>query len=90
MRDAKPRDVDVPVAARFVRPDQHVRAVAQFLFEIGQRIAGIAGDRALPELLRDQALEQRGLRPSEIARLRGAGAAIARAMQITSRRKFMI
>ena len=72
MRDLKARDVDVPVAARLVRPDQHVGAIAQLHFEIGERIARIAGDRPLPELLRDQAFEQRRLGPAEIAGLREA------------------
>jgi hypothetical protein len=71
MRDPKSRDVDVPVAARLVRPDQHIGAIAQFLFEVGQRITRIAGDRARPELLRKQAFEQRRLGPSEIAGLYG-------------------
>ena len=72
MRDLKARDVDVPFAARLVRPDQRVGAVAQFLLEIGERIPGIAGDRPLPELFWNQAFEQRRLGAAEIAGLREA------------------
>ena len=72
MRDPEARNVDVPVAARLVRPDQRVGAVAQFFLEIGERIPGIAGDRSLPELFREQPLEQRRLGAAEITGLREA------------------
>jgi len=67
MRELEARDVDIPAAARLVRADQRVGAIAQLLLEIGDRETRVTGDRPLPELPGDQAVEQRRAGAAEIA-----------------------